>query len=84
LSFLMSSSHLLFGLTSGLLNIGFHWYTFLPFSGYSLHSINVRISRNEKKGVCYTIGQQPLVGQGLLVIEATLSHSDTPHPVELL
>ena len=28
--------------------------------------------------------QQPLVGQGLLIIEASGSHSDTPHSVELL
>jgi hypothetical protein len=30
MSLLMSSSHLFFGLSSGLLNIGFHLYTFLP------------------------------------------------------
>jgi hypothetical protein len=28
--------------------------------------------------------QQPLVGQGLLIIEASQSHSDTPHSVGLL
>jgi hypothetical protein len=28
--------------------------------------------------------QQPLVGQGLLIIEASLSHSDTPHWVLIL
>jgi len=28
--------------------------------------------------------QQPLSGQGLLLIEASLSHSDTPHSVGLL
>ena len=27
--------------------------------------------------------QQPLVGQGLLIIEASGSHSDTPHSVRL-
>jgi hypothetical protein len=33
LVFIMSSSHLLFGLPSGRVNIGFHLYTFfLPFS----------------------------------------------------
>jgi hypothetical protein len=31
-SFLMSSSHLFFGLPSGRVNIGFHLYTFLPLS----------------------------------------------------
>jgi hypothetical protein len=28
--------------------------------------------------------QQPLVGPGVLIIEASRSHSDTPHSVELL
>jgi hypothetical protein len=28
--------------------------------------------------------QQPLVGQGLFIIEASRSHSDTPHSVGLL
>jgi hypothetical protein len=28
--------------------------------------------------------QQPIVGQGLLIIEASRSHSDTPHSVGLL
>ena len=33
MSFLMSSSHLFFGLPSGRVNIGFHFYTFfLPLS----------------------------------------------------
>jgi len=27
------------------------------------------------------MAQQPLVGQGLLIIEATRSHSDTPHSI---
>jgi hypothetical protein len=30
------------------------------------------------------VTQQPLVGQGLLIIEASRSHSDTPHSVGLL
>jgi hypothetical protein len=30
------------------------------------------------------MAQQPLVGQGLLVTEASRSHSDTPHSVGLL
>ena len=30
------------------------------------------------------MAQEPLVGQGLLVIEASRSHSDTPHSVGLL
>jgi hypothetical protein len=30
------------------------------------------------------MAQQPLVGQGLLTLEATPSHSDTPHSLGLL
>jgi hypothetical protein len=30
------------------------------------------------------MGEQPLVGQALLIIEASRSHSDTPHSVGLL
>jgi hypothetical protein len=30
------------------------------------------------------MAQQPLVGQGLLIIEALQSHSDTPHSLGLL
>ena len=30
------------------------------------------------------MAQQPIVGQGLLIIEASRSHSDTPHSVGLL
>jgi hypothetical protein len=30
------------------------------------------------------MAQQPLVVQGLFIIEASLSHSDTPHSTELL
>ena len=33
---------------------------------------------------CFTVAQQSLVGQGLLIIEASLLHSDTPHSVGLL
>jgi len=31
-----------------------------------------------------TMAQQPQVGQGLLIIEDSRSHSDTPHSVGLL
>jgi hypothetical protein len=34
--------------------------------------------------VSYPMVQQPLVGQGLLIIEAPWSHSDTPHLVGVL
>jgi hypothetical protein len=32
----------------------------------------------------FPVAQQPLVGQGHLIIEASRSHSDTPHTVGLL
>ena len=32
----------------------------------------------------YFVAQQPLVGQGVRIIEASLSHSDAPHTVGLL
>jgi hypothetical protein len=32
----------------------------------------------------FPMAQQPLVGQGLLIIEASRSHSDTPHSIGLL
>jgi len=34
---------------------------------------------------CFSsMAQEPPVDQGLLIIEASLSHSDTPHSVRLL
>jgi hypothetical protein len=32
----------------------------------------------------FTMAQQPLTGQGLLIVEASRSHTDTPHSVGLL
>jgi hypothetical protein len=32
----------------------------------------------------FPMPQQPLVGQGLLIVDASRSHSDTPHSVGLL
>jgi hypothetical protein len=32
----------------------------------------------------FSMAQQPLLGQGLLIIEASRLHSDTPHSVRLL
>jgi hypothetical protein len=32
----------------------------------------------------FFMGQHPLVGQGLLIFEASRSHSDTPHSLGLL
>jgi hypothetical protein len=34
--------------------------------------------------VFFSMAQQPLVGQGLLIVKASWSHSDTPHSVGLL
>jgi hypothetical protein len=35
-------------------------------------------------GCLFSLALQPVVGQGLLIVEASRSHSDTPHPVGLL
>jgi hypothetical protein len=35
-------------------------------------------------GAIYSMAQQPLVSQGLLIIETSRSHSDTPRSVGLL
>ena len=40
--------------------------------------------RNKCRGHFFPMVQQPLLDQDLLIIEASLSHSDTPQPVELL
>jgi hypothetical protein len=34
--------------------------------------------------IFFPMAQRPLVGQGLLIIEASRSNSDTPHAVGLL
>jgi hypothetical protein len=39
---------------------------------------------NNLKRDFFSMVQQPLVGQGLLIVEASRSHSDTPHSVGLL
>jgi hypothetical protein len=38
----------------------------------------------KKSQFFFPMARQPLVGQGLLIVEATRSHSDTPHSVGLL
>jgi hypothetical protein len=38
----------------------------------------------EQKNIFFPIVQQPLVGHGLLITEASRSHSDTPHSTGLL
>jgi hypothetical protein len=45
--------------------------------------LNVSPYRRTAKWI-FSMAQQPLVGQGLLIIEASRSHSDTQHLVELL
>jgi len=32
----------------------------------------------------FTMSQQPTVGRGILIVQASRSHSDTPHSVGLL
>jgi hypothetical protein len=39
---------------------------------------------NGRVEVFFFMARQPLVGQGLLIVEVYLLHPDTPHSVELL
>jgi len=43
-----------------------------------------RGNKCESYDLDFLMAQQPAVGQGFLIIEASLSHSDTPHSVRLL
>jgi hypothetical protein len=54
----------------------------LPFPLFRKHVVSE--FRNCHKNFLLPMAQQPLVGQGLLIIEALRSHSDTPHSVGLL
>ena len=47
-------------------------------------SLSLSWKRNVEHYCFFSWAQQPLVGQGLLIIEASRSHSDTPHSVRLL
>ena len=40
--------------------------------------------KTPKKGFFSPMTQQPIVGQGSLIVEASRSHSDTPHSVGFL
>jgi hypothetical protein len=46
--------------------------------------LDQRMVQTEDHSVSFPVAQQHLVGQGLLIIEASRSHSDTPHSVGLL
>ena len=45
---------------------------------------NIKCLDNLNLGLLFPMTKQPTVGQDLLIIEATRSHSDTPRSVELL
>jgi hypothetical protein len=53
-----------------------------------MHIFNFKIEISNLNRVAifffFTMAQQPLVGQGLFIVEGSRSHSDTPHSVELL
>jgi hypothetical protein len=36
------------------------------------------------KGIIYSMARQPIVGQGLLIVKASRSHSETSHSIGLL
>jgi hypothetical protein len=66
-----------------------HRYT---LRAQSFNELTVRVSCQNVHSFIYAISvdwvlfsmvQQPLMGQGLLIIEASQSHWDTPHSVEL-
>ena len=46
--------------------------------------LNVSSERQRKRSVTFFMAQRPLEGQGVLIIEASRSHSGTPQSVELL
>jgi hypothetical protein len=51
----------------------------------TLHwTVKYRLSYNNHHQFFFFMAQQPLLGQGLLIIEASRSHSDTAHLVGLL
>ena len=50
--------------------------TYYPISAYGRYAVQCHFF--------FTMGQQPPIGQGLLIIEASQSHSDTPQSVGLL
>jgi hypothetical protein len=49
-----------------------------------LHIVEIQHQEFYKHNGSSPIPQQPLVGQGLLIIEASRSHSGTPHSEGLL
>jgi hypothetical protein len=51
--------------------------------GLQLHSLTTTLEGGECTELLF-MALQPLMGQGLLIIEASRSHSDTPHSVGLL
>jgi hypothetical protein len=50
----------------------------------NIYQIRIYLKKWTENLLFFPIAQQPLVGQGLLIIEASRSHSDTPHSVGLL
>ena len=50
----------------------------------NVYSYMVEIRQSLIGQKCLSMAQEPLVGQGLLVIKASRLHSDTPHSVGLL
>jgi hypothetical protein len=52
-----------------------------PYSLVEISHVSLKVTRSYST---LTMAQQPLVGQCLLIVEASRSHSDTPHSVGLL
>jgi hypothetical protein len=49
-----------------------------------LHKEDLYNFYSEKKYIFFLVVRQPLMGQGLLIVEVSRSHSDTAHSVGLL
>jgi hypothetical protein len=51
---------------------------------YSLISVSINMKQTFMVVRFFSMMQQPLVGQVILIIEASRSHSDTPHSADVL
>jgi hypothetical protein len=54
------------------------------YASIIVNSIHIYAKRHTELKLNFLVARQPVVGQGLLIVEASRSHSDTPHWVGLL
>jgi len=60
MSFLISSSHLFFGLPSGRINVGFHLYTGLFISPYGISELDCATTKTDTAERSISIGRESL------------------------